>query len=195
MNSPKTTLSMEILESRALPSGFSLSGWGAFFNQSPAVQADLAKIQTDLQTLHTDLVNLGPTLKKDAQALQTAIASAEKNDATVVSAEATLKTDTSTWNTKLKADWKAVWNATSSSARQTAITQLKSDLTAAAKALQADHTAIQTAINADAGVQAAQAQLKTDTAPITTDEATLKADYTQLAADIKAEAGSGTFWI
>jgi hypothetical protein len=188
----RTTLGMELLESRALPSG---SPWSAFFDPSPAVRADLAKIQTDLQSLHSELVTLAPTLKKDQQALQTAITSAIDNDATVSTAETTLKTDINTWTTTLKADWQAVWGATSSAARVTAITKLKGDLTAAAKAINADHTAVQTAINADAGVQAAEAQLKTDSAPITAGQATLKADYAQLEKDLKAEAGSIFKWI
>jgi hypothetical protein len=187
MNPRKTALGMESLESRALPSSSPWSGWEAFFNPSPAVQADLAKIQTDLKTLHTDYVDLAPTLKKDQQALQTAITTAMDSDTSVESAEATLKAALSTWGTTLQADWKAIWAATSSTAREAAFTQLKTDLTSASTAIKADRTAVQTALDADAGVVAAQAQLKTDSAPITAAEATLQADYAQLKTDLQAE--------
>jgi hypothetical protein len=186
----KTTLGMETLESRALPSGSPWSGLAGLFTPSPAVQADLAKIQTDLQTLHTDWVNLGPTIKKDQQALQTAITTAKDSDTSVESAEATLKAALSTWGTTLQADWQAILAATSKTAREAAFTQLKTDLTSASTAIKADRTAVQTAINADAGVAAAQAQLKTDSAPITAAEATLQADYAQLKTDLKAQFSS-----
>jgi hypothetical protein len=190
MNVRKTTLGMESLESRTLPSGSPWGGWGGFFNPSPAVQADLAKIQTDLQTLHTELVSLAPTLKSDEQALHTAITAAIDNDATVEAAEATLKADITTWGTTLKADWQAVWAATTSTTRKAAFTQLQTDWTAASTAIKADRTAVQTAINADPGVAAAETQLKTDSAPITADQATLQADYAQLQKDLQAQFAS-----
>jgi hypothetical protein len=194
MNMRTTTLGMELLESRALPSGFNWGALGALFNPSPAVQADLAKIETDLKALYTETKTLAPTLKADEQALQTATANAIKNDTTVSSAETTLKTAITTWEATLKADLLAVKDATSSSTRKTAITQLQSDLTAAATAIKTDRAAVQTAINADSGVQAAQAKLTTDSAPITADQATLKADYAQLQKDLQAEAGTFAKW-
>src|SRR5690348_2191165 len=68
----KRKLSVEILESRALPSGLFQGIQNLFAGTSTAVQADLAKIRTDLQTLRTDTMNLAPTLQKDAQAIATA---------------------------------------------------------------------------------------------------------------------------
>src|SRR4051812_4937740 len=58
--------------------GFGLGGLGLgrglLSNSSAAVQADLAKIQTDRQKLQSDTIALGPTLRQDQQATNTAIA-------------------------------------------------------------------------------------------------------------------------
>jgi hypothetical protein len=194
MNVRNRLLGVEALEVRSVPAGFgfggSFGGWWGSFTSSPAVQADLTKIHTDTQTLHTDLVNLAPTLQKDQKAVHTATTAAFQNDASVMAAQTTLKTEFMTSEATFKTDWQAIHNATSQTARTAAFTQLKSDASAAATAIQTDRTALQTALNNDGAVAAAQAQLKTDSAPITADKATLQADYEQLQKDLQAQSSS-----
>jgi len=182
MNGRKTTLFVEQLENRNLLSG---GPWGGGFpGLNPAVQADLAKIQADEKMLVSDLKTLAPTLAADQKALQQAIQAAIQNDPAVQAAITMLHMDSQTWQATIKGDIKALLTATSASARQGDITQLKADLASAAAAFKTDSAAVRAAINNDAGVQAAQMQLTNDSAPITADEAALKADFAQLQSDL-----------
>ncbi len=171
------------LEGRALLS--TMQGPGSVWS-NPAVQADLAKIKTDTQTLVSDSKTAAPTIRTDQMAIQTAIKSAIANDSAVKTAQATLKTDQTAAQTTLSKDWKAIWSAPSFSAAVAAAKVYWADAASAAKTIAADQKAIQTAINADPGVMAAEAKLQADEAPITHDQMTLQADYTQLATDVKA---------
>src|SRR5690349_15528915 len=69
----QTPMCVDQLESRSLLSGFHHGGGGLLSNPSPAVQADLTKIQTDQQKLQTDIKTLAPTLQSGFQAIVTAI--------------------------------------------------------------------------------------------------------------------------
>lgn len=178
--STKWNGSADELEGRALLS----TGGGVWSN--PAVQADLAKIQADQKTFQTDLRTLAPTLQKDQQAIQAAIKNAIANDSSVQTAQTTLSNDEAAARTTLRNDLKAFGSATSGSARMAALKVYFNDLASTAKTIAADAKAVQAAIDADSGVQAAEAQLKTDAAPIAADESALQADYTQLAKDIQA---------
>lgn len=125
----RANISVNLLDSRAL-----LSGFGHFtFTPPPppdaAVLADIAKIKTDTTAFMTEFKTLAPTLKTDEMAVQTAIQAAIKNDTTVQTAQATLKTEITTAQTTIQADFKAIMSATTSTARQAAIAQLKSDYT------------------------------------------------------------------
>jgi hypothetical protein len=182
------------LENRSLLSFFGLFGGGSGGTQSAAVQADLAKIQTDRQTLQTDVNNLRPTLQADAQAIGTAIT----NSTSVQAAKTTLKTDVTAWQTTIKADWTALASATDSATRTADVTKLQNDWRSASSAISADIQAVFTAINNDAGVQAARQKLQTDQQPIVADGAVVIADYMQLHTDLQAQnssgSGSGGWW-
>jgi chromosome segregation ATPase len=196
MNTFKTSLCLEELGDRWLPSGFGgfghWSGFGHFGgNLSPAVKADLAQLHTDEQKLQTDLATLAPTLQTDRQALQTAIQTAYQNNTDVQSAQATLTADRTKWKAALKGDWQAILSATDSAMRATAFAQLRTDVAAAAKAIGADVTALHAAIQADPGVQTDTATLQKDLTPITDDKAAIQADLVQLKADLHAGNSGG----
>jgi hypothetical protein len=173
------------MEDRALLSGFHHGFGGVLANPSPAVQADLTKIQQDVQTLKTDRMSLASTLEADQQAIQTAIT----NSTTVQAAKTTLSADRTKWLTTLQTDWKAIASATGA-ARQTAINQLESDWTAASMALKADRQAISSAIMNDPAIQTAKSKFTTDSKLLLDDQAALKADQLQLQKDLQAQAGS-----
>src|SRR5262249_31496158 len=139
------------------------------------VQADLTKIKADQKTLRTDTSGQASTIRKDNQAIQTAIT----NSTGVQAAKKTLNADQATPRTPLKAHQKAISGATGD-AMTTAINQLHTDQASSAQTIQADQKAIQTAITNDAGVKAAQAQLQTDTTTITKDQAIIQVDEAQL---------------
>jgi hypothetical protein len=178
-NKNRVTFTVVELEGRSLLSGMTAA---PFVANSPAVQADLAKIKMDQQTLQTDMKNLAPTLLADQNAIQVAI----KNSKTVQATEKTLAHDAATWQATLQADFWAVASAKNQKAAAAATVQLKADWNSATTALTADAAAIQTAISNDPKVQAATAQLKHDFQPIANDEATLQADNLQLAKDQQA---------
>jgi len=172
-------LSVEQLESRSLLSGL----FGNLFNPSPAVQADLARIQVDQQALRADLLAQGPTLQKDTQALVAAIQTAYKADPNVQAAFTALQNHARTWQTTILADWRAIAAATNAN-RPAAIAHLQADVIGAAKALQADQASVQTALNSDAAVVAARAQLQADATRVSNDIAVLQADVVQLQKDL-----------
>jgi hypothetical protein len=188
MRNTRRAFHCDELETRALLS--TTTGGGVWSN--PAVQADLAKIQTDTKALQTEIKTLAPTLRTDQQAIQTAVQNAVKNDATVTAAETTLKNDQATARTTLQNDLKAYFSATTRTARQAALKVYLGDLSSAGKTFATDEKAIQTAINADAGVMAAVTKFKSDDAPIVADVATLQADYKQLGMDIPAAITSAS---
>src|SRR5262249_25471873 len=115
MSGLRTSLHVEELGDRTLPSGFGFwhghgfgFGFGFGANLSPTVQADIAQLRTDQQQLQTDLVALGPTLQADQQALQTAIQNAFANNTDVQAAKTTLTNDRATWRATIQADWQAI---------------------------------------------------------------------------------------
>jgi len=191
MNRRNTSLRVEQLDGRALPSGF--GSWGGFLSHlSPAIQADLAQLRTDTQQLQTDLIALAPTLNADRQAITTAIQDAVQNDPDIQAAKDELKADKASWQTTLQADRATLAAATDPTARKAALTQLRTDLTSAFQDLNSDRqavtAAIKTAISSDPDVWAAKDQLRTDLAPIVADKAAIQADLTQLRIDIRAGA-------
>jgi len=190
--SKQRTLVVDELETRSLlsgfHSGFGLGGHGVPTTPSPAVQADLAKIQQDQQQLQTDLTSLAPTLQADWQAIQTAIT----NSTTVQAAKQTLTADQAAFRSTLQADWQAIGSATDATTRSAAFTKLKSDLSSGITVIQTDLKAIQTAITNDPTVQAAKQKLQTDAQPIINDQATLQADYTQLRKDQQAQSSGAS---
>lgn len=171
-------LQVDVLEGRALLSTAHPAA------PSATVQADITKIQADQKTLQADIKSAAPTLKTDHQNLDKAIQAAQSTTA-VQDARTKLQDDIKSSQTTIQADWQALRAATGT-ARSTAWTKLVSDIADSIKLYANDRQAIQDAINSDPGVQAAQAQLKTDSAQITTDQNNLKADYTQLWTDIKS---------
>ena len=192
MSRKRLRISIDQLESRALLSGFGHhhpgGGFLPFLSPSPAVQADLAKIQQDEQTLHTEAQSLAPTLQADWQAIQTAI----QNSTTVQAAKQTLSTDQTAFYTTIKADWQTFVSATDTTARTNALNQLRTDWTNGLTLIRTDLQNVQSAINADPAVQAARQKLQADAAPLTADQATLQADFAQLRTDLQAQAGTNT---
>ena len=177
MRGNRCMLAVEALESRSL---LSLSG---LLNPSPAVQADLAKIVADQQTLIHDITSQGATLQKDVQGLISATQAAYQNDPAVHAAFMALTTDTRTFQSTLVADYLAILQATSAN-RAAAVAKFQSDASNAAAVLQADQANIQTAVNNDAAVVAARAQLQADATKVATDIALLQADFAQLKKDL-----------
>jgi hypothetical protein len=177
---PCATLSVDLLESRAMLSGF------AFAPTDASVVADLAKIQTDSTALFRELRTLTPTLAADGSAISTAILSATKTDSAVETAQSTLKTETTTTQTTIAADLAVYSAATTSNARQAASVKLQTDTTTFHAAIQADEMAVQMALNVDPGVAAAVARFNTDAAPLTADAMTLRADIVQYDTDLQA---------
>jgi hypothetical protein len=199
----RNPIALETLEHRVVLShgshggfgfgGFGLGGFGFGFgppaySTNPTVQADLTKIQADRQKLQTDITNLKPTLLQDQAAILTAI-----NSSTTVQAAGTILTnDQNAWITTYQTDVRAIVSATTTSARATAIQQLWTDWSKAVTTLNADESAVQTAVANDPNVQAARQKLTTDAAPITADQATLQADQIQLQKDIRAAQSSSS---
>jgi hypothetical protein len=104
----------------------------------------------------------------------------------VHSAEANLQNDQASARTTIQDDQAAIHSATNGSQRQAAVEKYFSDLVSTGKTIAADQKAVQAAIDADSGVQSAEAQLESDEAPIRADVTTLVADEAQLARDTKA---------
>ncbi len=167
----KSILGVEELESRSLPSGFF----------SPAVQADLAKIQADAHKLASDAVALAPVLQRDQQAIQAAVAASP----TVQAAEARLAADLNFWGAVLKADGQAFAAAPDPATRSAVLNKFFQDVAGATRTFQTDNAAIVAAVNSDAAVQAAVQHLQADAAPLATDQAVLQADFVQLKKDFQ----------
>ncbi len=180
-------LRLDTLEDRALLS-VTTGGHNPPAPPSPAVLADIAKIDQDEQTLLTDIIRLAPTLQQDQQAINTAI----NSSTSVKAAQAQFQADEMTWGGVIRADAFAVVKATTPAAEKAAITKLESDQGQAAQVFQTDAQAVQTAINTDPNVQAAQAKLKADSALIAADQATLAADFAQLQSDLQGGSSTGT---
>jgi hypothetical protein len=169
MSVRRANLGVETLEAREVPARFGM-GIGMGMGLGELINAHQAKFDNDL-------VVLGPTVQKDQQAVQTAIANAIANDPSVKAAIATLKADQATLFTTIQADVKAVQAATTQAARMTAITQLRTDLITGIAVIQTDILAAQAAIQTDPGVLAAEAQLQADSNPLTIDLLTLQHDH------------------
>jgi len=171
----RTIPRVEELEPRTLPAGFN------FFGFSPAVQADAMKIQTDTLKLQNDLAALAPTLQKDQQAIDAAIA----NSPTVQAAKAKLTQDLMPIFNLLAADRQAFVAATDSASRTAAINKFFADLNAGIQVYQADQAAVEMATANDATIQQAKAKYQADLAPITADQTVLQADYAQFFKDLQ----------
>src|SRR5262249_28474871 len=117
-NRQRTILRVEELESRSLPSATMFS---------PAVQADLMKLRMDGQKFQSDIVPWGPTLQKDQQAIQAAIAASPA----VQAARTMLTNDIITFGTTLQADGRAIFAATDPATRMADIAKFFADLASA----------------------------------------------------------------
>ncbi|HVT83051.1 MAG TPA: hypothetical protein VHM90_20605, partial [Phycisphaerae bacterium] len=130
-------LMLEALESRTLLSGtMQPYPLAPIASASPAVQADLQRINTDQQKLQADLKSLQPTLKADQQALTTAISALS---GLLDPLRAKYQADSHTWRAAVQTDLAALSDAQSAGdAAAVAAQQAK---------LQADRLSQQTALH------------------------------------------------
>jgi hypothetical protein len=184
------------LESRTLLSGWGFSGgFGQKFSGggkghfSPipnppdaTIQADLTAVQNAKTQLQTDWKADGPTIKADLMAL----AAARKTARADVSS--TLTTQLTTDQGTLKTAIQTLHTDFKDGASSTTITADKSAVKTDETAVQNDQAAINSAINANPAVVAAQTQLTTDSATIKADQSALQAAEQKLWTDIKDNA-------
>ena len=146
------------------------------------ITADIKAVSAAQSQLSTDWKAAGPTIAADTKALGVAIKAAKAAVPTSLTTQ--LKTDEGTVLTDLKTLFKDYWTH----APAATITADKAALKTAETAVANDGKAIQTSINTNAGVMAAQAKLTTDSATVTADGKALQAAISKLFTDLKNHA-------
>ena len=167
----------DVLESRTL-----LSGTPTPTPPDATIQADLAAVKAAQTQLAADWKTAAPTIEADEKALAAAKQAAYAALPSSVTGQ--LKTD----QTTVQSDLKKLFTDYISGASSTQISADKTALQTAWQAVQADLKTIQTDVNNDPAVVAAQNKLTTDSATVTADQKTLQTDLSKLFTDLKNHA-------